>query len=260
MSIVDLMRQDWDDRARRNAFHYIASWQKDWNLEAFLASGKQDYENLVAPVVERCGIPAEGECMLEIGCGAGRMTASFASRYRRVLALDLSDEMLRRAADIYSSLKNISWVRGAGDNLAGIESNSVDFVFSYLVLQHMPTEAIAVKYIREMIRVLRPGGAFLFQFNGSGAPNMNLRGRIAWRLVDALWFVHLRPFSRAAAAIFGFDPATAGKSWRGVAIAPQRVVSTIHDAGGAMREVSGANSPMTWCCGVRSQTKTDYGS
>src|SRR5215472_1278387 len=251
MSLVDLMRQDWEDRARRNAFHYIASWKKEWNLESFLESGKRDYETLVAPVLARWGVPTTGECMLELGCGAGRMTSVFASRYRRVLAVDVSSEMLTRGAKIHSSLENISWLLVNGDNLAGVESSSVDFAFSYLVLQHMPTRVLAVKYISEMLRVLRPSGAFLFQFNGSDAHSMNFRGRAAWGFVDALWFVRLRTISRAAASAFGFDPATAGKSWRGAAISAQHVAETVQNAGGVMREVSGENTPMTWCCGVK---------
>jgi len=250
--MTDLMRRDWDDRARRNAFHYIASWKKEWNSEAFLASGKDDYQTLVASVLERCGIPATGECMLELGCGAGRMTANFASHYKRVLALDVSTEMLSRGANIHSTLENISWLPVAGDNLATVESNSVDFVFSYLVLQHMPTEAIAINYVLEMIRVLRSGGAFLFQFNGSRARNMNLRGRISWGLVDALWSVHLRALSRAAASAFGFDPATSGKSWRGAAIDLERVESAVDQGRGVIREILGENTPMTWCCGIKS--------
>src|SRR5262249_40205032 len=149
------------------------------------------------PVLNRLRIPATGESMLELGCGAGRMTSIFASVYRRVLAADISSEMLAHGAKIHSSLKNISWLLVSGDNLAGIESNSVDFVFSYLVLQHMPTQDLAMKYISEMLRVLRPGGAFLFQFNGSDVHNMNSRGRAAWGLVDALWSLNLRAFSRA---------------------------------------------------------------
>jgi hypothetical protein len=40
---TDLMRQDWDERARKDAFHYIASWRKDWNPESFFVSGEEDY-------------------------------------------------------------------------------------------------------------------------------------------------------------------------------------------------------------------------
>ena len=190
--------------------------------------------------------------MLELGCGAGRMTANFASRYRRVLAMDVSTEMLSRGAKIHSSLKNISWLPVPGDNIANVQDSSVDFVFSYLVLQHMPIEAMAIKYILEMLRVLRPGGAFLFQFNGTRAQNMNLRGRIAWGLVDALWSAHLMALSRTVARAFGFDPATAGKSWRGAAIDLVRVESAVHEGRGVIREIVGENTPMTWCCGTKS--------
>ena len=259
MSLVELMRQDWDERARRNAFHYIASWQEEWDLDAFLASGEYDYDTLVAPVLDRCGIPKSGECMLELGCGAGRMTRNFASRYRRVLAVDLSAEMLSRARKIHSSLENISWLRVGGADLACLASGSVDFVFSYLVLQHLPTRALAEQYIQEMLRVLRSGGGFMFQFNGSTAPTMNLRGRIAWRLVDALWSARLRSASRVVAAMLGLDPAAAGKSWRGAAIESSLVLHVVHDASGIVLETSGQGTPMTWCCGVKSGTRTCSG-
>ena len=67
----------------------------------------------------------------------------------------------------------------------------------------------------EIVRVLRPGGAFLFQFNSLTAPTMNLKGRIAWSVVDAFWSLGFIRFSRRMAAVFGFDPLTAGRAWRG---------------------------------------------
>ena len=47
------MRRDWDERARRNAFLYIASWRKDWNDATFFESGEQDYVQLVVPILEK---------------------------------------------------------------------------------------------------------------------------------------------------------------------------------------------------------------
>ncbi len=80
MTVTEMMRRDWDARARRNAFHYIASWKQKWDLQSFLASGEKDYEALVAPILERCGVRSAGDVMIELGCGAGRMTRSFARR------------------------------------------------------------------------------------------------------------------------------------------------------------------------------------
>ena len=254
MSVREMMRRDWDDRARRDAFHYIASWKQEWNIDSFLASGREDYASLVWPILERCGISENGEVMVELGCGAGRMTPSFARRYRRVVALDLSVEMLRRARQIHAEQQNILWLRVGGTDLACLRSGSADFLFSYLVLQHLPTEDLVFDYIREFLRVLRPGGAFLFQFNGSHKPTMNLRGRFAWGTVDALWSARMVFLSRAVARLLRLDPAAAGKSWRGAAIEAARIVSDLRLNGGEVRELSGEHTTMAWCCGVK---KTD---
>jgi ubiquinone/menaquinone biosynthesis C-methylase UbiE len=249
VSITDTMRRDWDERARKNAFHYIASWRKEWDLAAFLASGEEDYQKLVAPILARCGIAASGEVMVELGCGTGRMTPDFARRYGRVLALDLSAEMLRHARQIHAQQKNILWLRVNGADLGCLASDSVDFIFTYLVLQHLPDEQLVFSYVREMLRVLRPGGAFLFQFNGSHQPTMNRRGRLAWGVVDALWSARLLQLSRATASFLGLDPAAAGKSWRGAAVEANQIVAAVQSSEGEIREISKESTPMAWCCG-----------
>jgi SAM-dependent methyltransferase len=253
------MRRDWDERARKNAFHYIASWRKEWDLSSFLASGEDDVSHLVLPALARCGLPATGERMLELGCGTGRMTHSFARRYAHVYAFDLSPEMLARARQIHAERKNILWLISNGSDLSCVASHSMDFVFSYLVLQHLPEETLVFQYIREMLRVLRPGGTILFQFNGGFAPTMNWRGRLAWGIVDAFWSARLRRSSRVAAAAFGLDPAVAGKSWRGASIAAARIAEFIDSSGGEVRELTGENTPMAWCCGVKVQNRVQAG-
>jgi ubiquinone/menaquinone biosynthesis C-methylase UbiE len=251
LNLAEKMRRDWDDRARKNAFHYIASWRKEWDPASFLASGEEDYGRFVSPVLERCGIPTTGRVMVELGCGAGRMTANFARRYDRVLALDLSSEMLQRAREIHSQTENILWLRVGGADLTCLASESADFLFSYLVLQHLPGEELVFSYIREMLRVLRLGGAFLFQFNGSHKPTMNLRGRLAWGMVDALWLAQLLSLSRKTASLLGLDPAAAGRSWRGAAISASRIAALVLANGGEVRGMPGEGTPIAWCCGVK---------
>src|SRR6201998_4256311 len=146
--VTKLMSRDWDTRARKNAFHYIASWRKEWDPESFIASGEEDFERLVVPILARCGLPAVGKCMLELGCGAGRMTPSFAKRFELVYALDLSQEMLFRARRMHNAQKNILWVHSNGVDLSCAASDSIDFVFSYLVLQHLPEKALVLQYIQ----------------------------------------------------------------------------------------------------------------
>ena len=245
------MRQDWDERARKDAFYYIASWRTDWDEASFWRSGEEDYERLVARMLERLAFSPRGKTVLELGCGAGRMTRSFAQRFERVIAVDVSAEMLSRAQALHDGSRSIEWRRGNGTNLSGVPEGSVDFVFSYLVLQHLPEESLVHSNIREMLRVLSSGGACLFQFNGSPEKSMNWKGRAAWALVDALWGMRLARASRAVAKFVGLDPQKAGKSWHGVCVDAERVAQTVRENGGIVLEMSGVSTPMTWCCAQR---------
>ena len=255
LGVAESMRRDWDDRARKDAFYYIASWRENWDVGSFLASGEEDYQRLVAPVLSRCQFSPEGKAMVELGCGAGRMTRSFARRFERVYAFDVSTGMLSRAQSLLRESDNIVWIQGNGSDLSGLANGSVDFVFSYLVLQHLPTERLVRRYVAEMLRVLKDDGVFLFQFNSGRAPTMNWKGRLAWNLVDSLWALGLNRVSRATASCLGFDAAMAGKSWRGASVHPTSVRETVQAAGGAVREMTGENTAMTWYCGVKVSQK-----
>jgi SAM-dependent methyltransferase len=181
------------------------------------------------------------------------MTASFSKRFERVYAFDISHEMLCRARQMHTAEKYILWLLSNGADLSCVASDSMDFVFSYLVLQHLPEEALALQYIHEMLRVLRPGGVFLFQFNGGFEPTMNWRGKLAWRVVDSLWAARLGMLSRTVASALGLDPALSGKSWRGVSLMAGSVAECVHASNGVVREINGENTPMAWCCGIRRQ-------
>jgi len=251
---TDLMRQDWDERARKDAFHYIASWRKDWTPESFFQSGEEDYDRLVAPVFNRIGWNPQGKVMLELGCGAGRMTRSFAQRFSHVHAFDISKEMLGHARVLYPEATNIIWTLANGTDLSDLSDESVDFAFSYIVLQHMPEPSFAIHYIREMLRVLKPGGLFLFQFNSVPQMTMNWKGRLAWGIVDFPWALGFRRVSRGIASLLGLSPDMAGKSWRGASLDVKAVRETIESAGAVVKEMTGENTPMTWCCGQQPGT------
>ena len=171
------MREDWNERARAAAFHYILSEREFRVPEDFFRTGEEDYETLVAPVLRKLGFDPSGRVAVDVGCGAGRITRALARRFGHVYGLDVSDEMLKVASTFSRDLANITWLRSDGTSLAPVETTSVDFVFSYLVLQHIPRRDLALGLVAEIIRVLRPGGAFLFQFISGRGGDMNWRGR-----------------------------------------------------------------------------------
>jgi SAM-dependent methyltransferase len=249
MKATDSMRRDWNERARHDAFLYIASWRHDWTEEEFFASGEADVQRIVHPILERLSVNAAQSDMAELGCGAGRMTRAFATQFRSVAAIDISEEMQQRAKKYLSGFSNIRWVLVDGVMLAAVDSSSLDFVFSYMVLQHYPNTELIAASIQEMLRTLRPGGSFLFHFNGSHRPTMNWRGRAISAILDGLCSVGLKRPGQAIARLTGIDPEMIGKTWRGVAISSEEVDRMVRHAGGVPIGFDGLDTPFAWCFG-----------
>ncbi len=250
MSVIDAMKRDWDERARKNAFHYIASWRTDWDAGSFFASGEEDYQRLVAPILAEMNFVPHDKRMVEIGCGAGRMTRVFAREFAEVEAIDISDEMQRRGKEYLQGFPNIRWILADGATLSSVADQNADFVFSYLVIQHLPSHTIANTLLREILRALKPGGLFLFQFNGARQPTMNWKGRAAWGMVNALWSGGLQRAARASASALGLDPEMVGKSWHGIAIESADIRNILESGGAKSLRFGGDATPMAWCWGV----------
>jgi SAM-dependent methyltransferase len=245
----DNMRRDWDERARRNAFLYIASWRKDWDEVSFFESGEHDYLRLVEPVLQTLHFEPSGQRMAELGCGAGRMTRSFAKRFRCVTAVDISPEMQALAQRYLVSFSNVRWVVSDGERLSSVASSSVNFVFSYLVLQHMPNKEFAHVSIQEMLRILCPGGTFLFQFNGSVAPNMNWKGRAISSVLDGMASAGLKRSAVNIARFVGIDEGMVGHTWRGAPLSVREIQDALRTGGAPFAQFIDPDTPMAWCYG-----------
>ncbi len=161
---LEAMRRDWDARARKNPRAYINWPDVADQEEAFFASGRADYERYVRPFLARMRFDASGKTALEIGCGVGRITRSLLEDFGRVIGVDVSPEMI-------GLVKAHGWPRAtffavSGRDLAEVESESVDFVFSFAVFQHVPDKDAILHYFQETARVLRPGGIFRLHLKG----------------------------------------------------------------------------------------------
>jgi SAM-dependent methyltransferase len=186
----------WDRAAQEDARWYIAT-----TAEPFFERGRRDTDELVA----FCGLrPSKDKTLLEIGAGAGRMTGRFAELYGRVIAVDVSEEMLRLGRGNLAGVDNVEWVLGSGADLAGIPDGGVDDVFSYITLQHVPDRAAVLRYLEEAGRVLRPGG--------QGALQVRHPGPLPWAVDLAGHLVHAAQGRRVWSA-----------AWRGTRLPARRL-------------------------------------
>jgi SAM-dependent methyltransferase len=154
------MRADWDRRARENARFYVCTTEAG-SPESFAASGERDLEE---KVLDGIGVLPSWS-VLEIGCGVGRLLKPLSARVARVVGVDLSEEMLRKAREYCAELMNVE-LHATDGRLDFLPDASFDLVFSHIVFQHLPRKAYAERYFRDAFRVLVPGGVFRVQVDG----------------------------------------------------------------------------------------------
>ena len=97
--------------------------------------------------------------LADIGCGTGSLTFELARFARKVIGVDLSSEMLRRARGIAKEreVENVEFRQGDVLKLP-LETHSVDAAFCVMVLHFLPDPARA---IAGLCRIVRPGGAVI---------------------------------------------------------------------------------------------------
>ena len=168
---LEKMRDDWDQRARENARYYVATGNNLWTDEEFFASGEKALEHEIqTDLINICQGKLPGEMrVLEIGCGAGRVTKALAKFFGEVHAVDVSGEMVRQAAAALVDHTNAFVYQNNGMDLAVVPDLEFDFAFSSIVFQHIPSRDIIENYVREVHRLLRPGALFKFQVQGDSA-------------------------------------------------------------------------------------------
>lgn len=133
---AESVREDFDRIALAGA--------EGWNQNA------RYHEYLLGHVPGRCGEA------LEIGCGTGEFTRLLAGRAERVLAVDLSPQMIRGARERSRLYANVEFVEGDVMECR-FPADRFDCVATLTTLHHLPIERV----LRMIRRILKPGGVFV---------------------------------------------------------------------------------------------------
>jgi cyclopropane fatty-acyl-phospholipid synthase-like methyltransferase len=162
------MREDWDQRAKENARYYVNTATAEWTDDQFFASGERTVaDEILTDLVNVCqGRLSKDMRVLEIGCGAGRVTRALANLFGEVHGVDVSGEMVGQAKAALRDRPNAFVYHNNGQDLAVVPELEFDFAFSSIVFQHIPSREIIENYVREVNRLLRPGALFKFQVQG----------------------------------------------------------------------------------------------
>jgi SAM-dependent methyltransferase len=105
------------------------------------------------------------DTLLELGCGAGRIGRELAPRCGRWIGVDISPNMIRVARRRLAHLDHARLEVLERSSLGLLDDASVDKAYTVAVLCHMDKEDLFL-YLRELARVLKPGGlAYLETWN-----------------------------------------------------------------------------------------------
>ncbi|HVW87760.1 MAG TPA: class I SAM-dependent methyltransferase, partial [Bryobacteraceae bacterium] len=167
MEVHERMRAEWNERAREDAHYYVAFGRRDQDDEEFFATAADLARELESELKR---LPPGGSISsrraLEIGCGPGRLMRPMSRHFGEIHGIDVSDEMIARAREKLRGVPHAVAHHASGSDLTLFPDSYFDFVYSYAVFQHIPSADVVFSYLRETVRVLKPGGVARLQING----------------------------------------------------------------------------------------------
>jgi len=161
-NLLESMRADWNRRAAEDANYYVAFGRRRQSNEEFFATGSPTVQQLL-PELHRF---AGRDAALEIGCGPGRLMRPLSRYFKEIHGVDVSDDMIRLAKERLANTRNAFPLECSGADLAVYPDDKFDFIYSYAVFQHIPSQDVVFGYLRDSFRVLKPGGVLRCQLNG----------------------------------------------------------------------------------------------
>jgi SAM-dependent methyltransferase len=206
---------EWKAWGDKDPLWGVATWAgrqkggaRPWTDSEFYALGDDwlDFEERWT----RYGL-VRGGC-LEIGCGAGRITARLAQAFDEVVAVDVSQGMLDYAVARVTA-PNITWALSDGLKLPCGDA-AIDAVFSCSVFQHFPSVDAGLAVFREIRRVLKPRGTFMIHLPLHHFSEMHKFAKLAtpiWNCLSVL--ASARNALRRFCMKFGGPPPMSGVSY-----------------------------------------------
>lgn len=160
MPTPESIRHFWDSKAAEDPYWFVSSYGPYGgarSLAEFWESGRRIWEDIKRETGYR---PSKSHCVVEIGCGVGRLTQAIAPEVGFVESLDISERMLSKARSL--RLANVRYYLANGFDLRPLADHTADLVLAYCVFQHLPSQPALTSYLREMARVARPGALIAF--------------------------------------------------------------------------------------------------
>ena len=114
--------------------------------------------HILTPIVHKYTENPEDKSALEIGYGGGKILNAICSYFNQVIGIDIHEEQEEVGAFLRAQGKsNFKLIRTLGRTI-DIKSETVNFIYSLITFQHLPSFGMFESYITEAYRCLKAGG------------------------------------------------------------------------------------------------------
>jgi len=166
--------------------------------DAAFVRGSWDFTVHVAQPASRYLSDPEGKTALEIGHGGGRILAAASRHFRGVVGVDVHNNNEKVADELRQrGISNFRLLESDGRSIP-VEGDTIDLVYSFIVLQHVERIDVFNRYVHETHRVLKPGAVAVLYFGrryavsqGRASRTLYAVDRLAERVLVPRGFIEL---------------------------------------------------------------------
>jgi SAM-dependent methyltransferase len=201
-TVLERLQNAWENFAKNDPLWAILSWPekkgRKWKLAEFFKTGEDEVQQLITTLAVN-DIPFVSEAALDFGCGVGRLSQALARHFDAVYGVDISPQMIKTAVQLNQYGEKCRYFVNAKENLRIFDDGTFTFIYSNIVLQHIPL-ILTRGYLQEFLRVLRPGGLLIFQLPSKRRRvdhSLPPEGWSAW-ITSPLSEIVMRPASQIA--------------------------------------------------------------
>lgn len=150
--------------ANKSEDDFFTWFNESKDKDAAFVRGHWDFSyHILRPSWKYVASPEEKNA-LEIGYGGGRILAAASHYFNSVTGIDVHDNSELVDAELHRrGVLNAKLLRTAGDSIP-LDSGTIDFVYSFIVLQHVEKYEIFSTYLKEIYRVMKPEGIAVLYF------------------------------------------------------------------------------------------------
>ena len=168
---IEELRKDWEVLAADDPYWAVLSHPDKrgnvWDADAFFETGRREIRAMLDQLA-KLDVDVRLERALDFGCGPGRLVQALGDHFHSVDGVDITEGMVTRARELNRHGDRCRYHQNARPDLSLFPNETFDLVHSTITLQHIATP-LALGYISEFIRVVKPGGVVVFDVPSTSA-------------------------------------------------------------------------------------------